>query len=201
MKKLMFLAFLLSLPADWVQQTPPAPSAGKVSEQQMPAQTQVRAGAPELMPASDLPGPERYAVSFLPLDKGNEGIAFLVAPDGKAGTLPIRNLSEAFKAGYRPFTVADLLAAANAVVDDQRNLQKRYKELAEDYDALVARYNRLAAVNTAVPVQTQPAVDERQVMRSMVFRALLQRTFPPPPTQINVRTVDCTKFPALCVSH
>ena len=50
-------------------------------------------------------------------------------------------LAEAFKAGYRPFTVADLLAVTDAVAEDETKLQKRYKELSEDYDALAARYN------------------------------------------------------------
>jgi hypothetical protein len=154
-----------------------------------------------MVPVADLLHPERYAVAFLPLDKGNEGVAFLVAPTGKAGTLPIRNLADALKAGYRPFTVADLLAVTNAVADEEKNLQRRIKELSEDYDALVARYNRLASINSATPVQPQPAFDERQAMRAILFQALLQRAVPTPPLQIQVQTIDCTKFPALCVNH
>jgi hypothetical protein len=140
-------------------------------------------------------------VAFLPLDKGNESVAFLVAPAGKLGTLSVRNLAAAYKSGYRPFTVADLLAITNAVADEEKNLHRRIKELSEDYDALAARYNRLAAINSATPVQPQPAVDERQAMRAMLFRALLQRAVPAPPLQIQVQTVDCNKFPALCVNH
>ncbi|HMD87027.1 MAG TPA: hypothetical protein VKO18_20240 [Terriglobia bacterium] len=111
------------------------------------------------------------------------------------------NLGDAYKAGYRPFTVADLLAITNAFADEEKNLQRKTKELSEDYDALAARYNRLAAINSAAPVQPQPAVDERQAMRAMVFQSLLQRAFPAAPLRIQVQTVDCNKFPALCVNH
>jgi hypothetical protein len=199
MKRLTVLAFLLPFAGAWAQQTPPPPTPGAASQQQIPARNQ--SGPPELAPVSELSHPERFAVSFLPLDKGNEGIAFLVAPNGKAGSLPIRNLAEAFNAGYRPFTVADLLAVTSAVADEEKNLQRRIKELSEDYDALASRYNRLAAINSSAPVQAQPVFDERQAMRAGLFRALLQRSFPPPPSQIQVQTVDCTKFPAFCINH
>jgi hypothetical protein len=185
----------------WAQQTPPMPTGGVSSPQQTPSTGQVQTEPLELAPVSDQLHPERYAVAFLPLDKGNEGVAFLVAPTGKVGTLPMRNLAEASTAGYRPFTVADLLAITNAVADEEKNLQRRIKELSEDYDGLAARYNRLAAVNSANPVQPQPAFDERQAMRAMVFRSLLQRAFPAPAMRIQVQAVDCTKFLALCVNH
>jgi hypothetical protein len=93
------------------------------------------------------------------------------------------------------------LAITNAVADEEKNLQRKIKELSEDYDALAARYNRLAEINSTPPVQPQPAVDQRQAMRAMLFRSMLQRAFPAPPLQIQVQTVDCNKFPALCVSH
>ena len=99
------------------------------------------------------------------------------------------------KAGYRPFMVSDLLAVSNAVAGEESNLQKRLRELSEDNDRLAARYNRLAAINSASQVQPQPTVDERQAMRALLFRALLQRAFPPAPSQIQVQTVDCTKLP------
>jgi hypothetical protein len=166
-----------------------------------PATAQVQTEPLELAPVAALLHPERYAVAFLPQDKGNEGIAFLVTPAGKLGTLPIRNLAAAFNAGYRPFTVADLLAITNSVADEEKNSQRRIKELSEDYDALAARYNRLAVINSTPAVHPQPAVDERQAMRAMVFQSLLQRTFPTAPVRIQVQTVDCTKFPALCVGR
>lgn len=193
--------FLFWFGTDCAQQPPPV-AAGEVSSpQQTPTATQVRAEPLELAPVSDQLHPEKYAVAFLPLDKGNDSVAFLVSPTGTAGTLPMRNLAEAAKAGYRPFTVADLLAITNAVADEEKNLQRRIKELSEDYDALAARYNRLAEINSATPVQPQPAFDERQAMRAMVFRSLLQRALPAPAMRIQVQTVDCTKFPALCVNH
>jgi hypothetical protein len=119
----------------------------------------------------------------------------------------MEDIAVAYKTGYRPFTAADLLAIVNSVVDGEKNTQRRLKELSEDYDALVSRYNRLAAINSAPVIQSQaaaqpqPAVDERQAMRAMLFQSLLQRTFPAPPSRVQVQTVDCTKLPALCVNH
>ena len=176
-------------------------SAAKPEQAPEAATAQPQTGPIAMAPVADLLHPERYAVAFLPLDKGDEGVAFLVTPVGKLGTVPIRNLAEAYKAGYRPFTVADLLAITNSLADEEKNSQRKIKELSEDYDALAARYNRLAAINSTTPVQPQPAVDERQAMRAMVFRSLLQRAVPAPPMQIQLQTVDCTKFPALCVGH
>jgi hypothetical protein len=143
------------------------------------------------------------AVAFLPLEMGhsNESVAFLVAPDGKVGTVPIAKLGPALKSGLRPFTVRDLLAIANAMAEEEDVLRKRYKELSEDYEGLVARYNRLAQISSAILVQPQPPVDERQLTRAMLFRSLLQRTIPKPPIQVQVQSVDCSKFPSLCVSH
>lgn len=203
MKKLMLVALLLWLGVTWGQQAPPV----STGEGNMPPQTvptaQAQTEPPELAPVVALPHPEKHAVAFLPMEPGHskESVAFLVAPDGKIGTVPMARLGDAARAGYRPFTVADLLAITNAVADEEKNSQRKIKELSEDYDALAARYNRLAQVNSAPPVQPQPAFDERRLMRAMLFQSLLQRTFPAPAMQIQVQTVDCTKFPALCVGR
>jgi len=158
-------------------------------------------------PLVELPRPETYAVSFLPIVQGTESMAFVISPTGQLGTMPMKDIAVAYKTGYRPFTVANLLAIVNSVADAEKNNQRRLKEVSEDYDALVARYNRLAAINSAPPIQTQaatqpqPVVDERQAMRAMLFQSLLQRTFPAPPARVQVQTVDCTKLPALCANH
>ncbi|MBZ5562610.1 MAG: hypothetical protein LAP13_09320 [Acidobacteriia bacterium] len=202
MKKLATAVLLLfSSATAWAQQAPPVAPQGAGSTAQPSTPSQTQGDAIELAPVANLLQSENYAVAFLPIEKSKDSFAFMVSPSGKIGTIPMARLGDAAKAGYRPFTVADLLAIANAVADEEKNLGKRFKELSEDYDALAARYNRLAAVNAAAPVQPQPAVDERQAMRAMAFRALLQRAFPPPATRIQVETVDCTKFPALCVNH
>jgi hypothetical protein len=200
MKTLIIALLLVCFGIASAQQAPPD-APGEVNPPPQTAPTGQAETAPNLAPVAGLLQPERYAVAFLPLDKGNVGVAFLVAPDGRLGTLPIRDLTAALKGGNRPFTVADLLAIANSVADEEKNSQRKIKELSEDYDALAARYNRLAAINSANSVQPQPAYDERQAMRAMVFRSLLQRTLPAPPMQIQVQTVDCGKFPALCVNH
>lgn len=174
--------------------------------QSSPPTAQVGTGL-QLAPLVELPHPEFYAVSFLPIVKANESVAFVISPTGELGTIPMKDIAVAYKTGYRPFTAADLLAIANSIADAEKDTQRRIKELSEDYDALAARYNRLAAINAAPEVQAQhtvqpqPAVDERRTMRLMLFQSLLQRQFPPPPARVQVRTVDCTRFPALCVNH
>jgi hypothetical protein len=224
MKKLTVLAFLFCFGVAWGQQTPARPQGSELSQEGplpmrlCPSCTEQRSVPPakseqrtaiaqfqteplKLAPLADIPHPEWYAMSFLPLVKGNESVAFVVSPAGKLGTIPMNEIAQAYKTGYRPFTAADLLAIANTVADEEKNLQRKNKELSEDYEALAARYNRLAEINSTPSVQPQPAVDERQAMRAMVFQSLLQRSFTAAPVRIEVQTVDCNKFPALCVNH
>ncbi len=197
----LLLAVLFALPGFvWAQEVqPPAPP--QAASQPTPAPAQTNTESLDLAPVVELPHPETYAVSFLPLVKGNDSMAFVVSPSGKIGTTSMFNILQAYQTGYRAFTVADLLAITNAVADEEKNLQRRIKELSEDYDALAARYNRLAEVNSTPQVQPQPAVNERQVMRAMLFQALLQRSIPTAPVRVQVQAVDCSKFPALCVGH
>jgi hypothetical protein len=113
-------------------------------------------------------------------------MAFVVSPTGQLGTMPMKDIPAAYKTGYRPFTVANLLALTNSILDDVKNTNRKLKELSEDYDALVARYNRLAAINSEpaahpqTTVQAQPAVDEREAMRLMLFQSLVHGSFPAP---------------------
>ncbi len=156
----------------------------------------------KMQPVAELPEPEKYAVAFLPILTGDPSFAFLVAPDGKIGTIPMSRLGEATKAGYRPFNVADLLAITNAVAQEEKDLQRRITELSDDYSALVARYNRLAAINAVAVVAPLPTINERQIMRAMAFQSLLQQMSPERiqvQGTVQVQTMDCTKFPALCV--
>jgi hypothetical protein len=81
---------------------------------------------------AELPQPEKYDVAFLPVKPGDESFAFLVAPNGRVGTVPMAKLAEAFKAGYRPFTVADLLAVTDAVAEDETKLQTRSRRATTD---------------------------------------------------------------------
>jgi len=201
MNKLVLVAFFAWLALSFAQQVQ-APTPVEPTPQPMPT-AQPQPEPLDLAPVVALPRPEKHAVAFLPLEPGHskESVAFLVAPDGKIGTIPMVRLAEAAKAGYRPFTVQDLLAITNAVADEEKNLQRRIKELSEDYDALAARYNWLAEVSSTPQVQPQPAVNERQAMRAMLFQALLQRSIPSAPVRIQVRTMDCTKFPALCAGQ
>ena len=172
--------------------------SGTVSPQQIPGTVQGRSSAPELTPLVSLSHPEMYGMAFLSFEAGKEGLGFMVTPDGKIGTVPMSKLAEAGQAGYRPLTAADLMAIINGVSEEETNLLKRFKELSDDYNGLVARYNRLAAVSTANPVQVRQSVDQGQAMRLMLFQNFLQRAFPGSQSQVQVQTVDCTKLPALC---
>jgi len=200
-RRLLALALVLpSCPLAWAQQTTPASTVGTVLPQQTPATVQTPVGGPDLTPLVNLSQPDKYGMAFLSFETGKEGLGFMIAPSGKIGTVPMSKLSEAAKAGYRPLTVADLMAIINGVSEEAANLQKRFKELSDDYNGLAERYNRLAAVSAVNPVQVRQSVDERQAMRLMLFQNFLQRALPGPPSQVQVQTVDCTKFPALCVS-
>jgi hypothetical protein len=195
-RRLLALALvLLSCPLAWAQQTTPPATVATVSPQQKTSATvETPVGEPELTPLVNLSQPDKYGMAFLSFEPSKEGLGFMIAPSGKIGTVPMSKLSEAAKAGYRSLTAADLMAIINGVSEEATNLQKRFKELSDDYNGLAARYNRLAAVSAANPVQVQQPVDERQAMRLMLFQNFLQRAFPGPPSQVQVQTVDCTKF-------
>lgn len=203
--KALALAFALLLGPPCFSQTTPAstatvpPQQTGTTDRQTPATAQIQSNAPPITPLVSLSQPEKYGMAFLSFEPGKEGLAFMVTPDGKLGTVPMSGLTDASKAGYRPLTVADLLAIINGLSEEETTLLKRYKELSDDYNGLAARYNRLAAVSAVNPVQVRQSVDERQAMRLMLFQNFLQRALPGPATQVNVHTVDCTKLPALCV--
>ena len=72
--------FLFWFGTDCAQQTATCGRGEVNSPQQTPTATQVQAEPLELAPVSDQLHPEKYAVAFLPLDKGNESVAFLVSP-------------------------------------------------------------------------------------------------------------------------
>lgn len=204
MKAVALTVALLLGPACFSQTKPAAtdavsPQQTRATDQQTPATVQIQAEAPELTPLVSLSQPEKYGMAFLSFESGKEGLAFMVTPEGKIGTVPLSRLADAAKAGYRPLTVADLLVIINGVSEEETTLLKRFEELSDDYNGLAARYNRLAAVSSVTPVQVRQSVDERQAMRLMLFQNVLQRALPGPPSQVQVQTVDCTKLPALCV--
>jgi hypothetical protein len=143
--------------------------------------------------------PLNDAVMFVPPAVGQEGWLFARSPDGSTGVIPVSKIKEAFSAGYKPVTIGEVLDSFSADAKLVQSLQSKLADLTSDYDALVARYNRLAAVNATPLVQPQPTSDNRELMRSMLLRSLFQR--PPAPIQVDVRTIDCTRFPAVCVGH
>lgn len=145
--------------------------------------------------------PREDAVLFVSPAIGGEGFSFFKAPDGTAALIPIPEVRQALEAGYKPVTVGDILDVTDNYVKTIQDQQKRFSDLASDYNALVERFNRLAAIN-AVPAATSYAPsqtnDEKRTMRLMLFQSLLSRTGPPPPP-VQIQVTDCRTYPALCV--
>lgn len=172
--KVLFLTVVLLLGPNCFSQTKPATGASlqqtRSIDQQTAATVQIQSDAPQLTPLVNLSEPDKYGMAFLSFEPDKEGLAFMVTPDGKIGTVPMTRLTDAVKAGYRPLTVADLLAILNGVSDEETKLLKGFKELSDDYNGLAARCNRLAAVSAANPVQVRQSVDENQAMRLMRFQ-------------------------------
>jgi hypothetical protein len=145
--------------------------------------------------------PNANAVLFVsPLPAG-KSVALFKTPDGTAlAAVPIPEVKLAVEAGYKSVTFGDLVEVLDNYAKAVQDQQKRLNDLSSDYNALVQRFNRLAAINTTTPAQsyTPSQEDEKRAMRLMLFQSLLSRTAPaPPPTRI--RVTDCTAYPALCV--
>jgi hypothetical protein len=144
--------------------------------------------------------PLNYSVMFIEPSSKGRGVVFFRAPDGTAAVIPTTEVARALNAGYKFVTFGDLLETTSAyekTIEDQR---KRLDDLASDYNRLVERFNRMAAINATTPVtsyQPSQAGDEKRALRLMLFQSLLSRTAPTRPVQVQV--TDCTKYPALCV--
>lgn len=124
MKKLALIAVLFFAVCVWASQTPTASGTAKETPQHQPQTVSTHNTAlPTHQPKHYLFHPERYAVAFLPLIRGEKSFAFLVSPTGQAVRIPMVQIGQAFKSGYRPFTVADWLAVTNSVAEEETNLQ------------------------------------------------------------------------------
>jgi len=145
--------------------------------------------------------PAGNTVLFVSPIIGGQGLAFFRAPDGTAAAIPIPEVKQALEAGYRPVTVGEVADVIDNYVKTIADQQKRLNDLASDYNALVERFNRLAAINATAPVASytpSQANDEKRAMRLMLFQSLLSRTAPTPPP-VRIQVTDCTAYPALCV--
>lgn len=141
--------------------------------------------------------PSNNAVLFVAPEIGGKSFGFFKAPDGTAVGVPVLEVNQAMQAGYKPVTLGELTQGIESYVKTIEQQQKQLSELTSDYNALVVRFNRLAAINSTTPAATYapPHIDERQAMRLMLFQSLLSRTAPP----ARVQVTDCTAYPALCV--
>jgi hypothetical protein len=144
--------------------------------------------------------PSGNAVLFVSPQIGGKSLGFFKAPDGTAAAVPVLEVKQAMDAGYKPVTVGDMAQVIDSYVKTIQDQQKRLNDLASDYNALVERFNRLAAINAATPAVTYvpSQTDEKRAMRLMLFQSLLSRTAPQPPP-VRVQVTDCTAYPALCV--
>lgn len=145
--------------------------------------------------------PNDNGVLFVSPLLGGKSVALFKTPDGTAlAAVPISETKQAFDAGYKAITYGDLIEGIDNYAKTIQDQQKRLNDLSSDYNALVERFNRLAAINATTPAQsyTPSQEDEKRAMRLMLFQSLLSRTAPaPPPTRIQV--TDCNAHPALCV--
>jgi hypothetical protein len=146
--------------------------------------------------------PTGNAVLFVSPAIGGTSLGFFIAPDGTTAAIPVSEVKQAMDLGYRPVTFGDLVQGIDSYVKTIQEQQKRFDELTSDYNGLVARFNRLAAINASTPAAAyspaQSNDDEKRAMRLMLFQSLLSRTAgAPPPSRIQV--TDCNAYPALCV--
>jgi len=145
--------------------------------------------------------PNASPVLFVSPMVGGTGLGFFRAPDGTAAAIPVSEVKQAMDAGYRPVTFGDMVQTIDNYAKTIQDQQRRLDDLTSDYNALVARFNRLAAINSTTPAVAparSQADDEKRAMRLMLFQSLLSRSAPAPPP-VRVQVTDCTASPALCV--
>jgi hypothetical protein len=86
------------------------------------------------------------------------------------------------------------------------DLGREKSALESDYNLLVGRYNRLAAINNtptasnynATTATSDPKAEERRERQQLLLNWMKLRQSNRPQT-FNVNVTDCTKYPALCV--
>ena len=145
--------------------------------------------------------PNASPVLFVSPMVGGTGLGFFRAPDGSAAAIPVSEVKQAMDAGYRPVTFGDMVQTIENYAKTIQEQQRQLNDLTSDYNALVTRFNRLAAINSTTPAVAparSQADDEKRAMRLMLFQSLLSRSAPAPPP-VRVQVTDCTASPALCV--
>ena len=143
--------------------------------------------------------PLNNAVLFVAPQIGGPTFGFFKAPDGSAAGIPVMEVKQVMEAGYKPVTFGDMTQVIDSYVKALQEKQRQINDLTADYNALVLRFNRLAAINSTTPAASRPPaqIDEKQAMRLMLFQSLLSRTAPQQPVRVEV--TDCKAYPALCI--
>lgn len=77
-------------------------------------------------------------------------------------------------------------------------LEKEYLKLKADFDKLREIYIRELQAQAHDHARSQPSQDNSDLLNLMMMQQLFPHTSQP--LRINVQTMDCTKYPALCVS-
>jgi hypothetical protein len=139
------------------------------------------------------------AVLFVAPQKGGPSFGFFKAPDGSAAGIPVMEVKQAMDVGYKPVTFGDMTVVIDSYVKAVQEQQRQINDLTADYNALVLRFNRLAAINSTTLASPRPPtqMDEKQAMRLMLFQSLLSRTAPQQPVRVEI--TDCKAYPASCV--
>lgn len=145
--------------------------------------------------------PKDYLVALLPIPPKSEGKWIAKTLDGSLKILPISSLDKEWEKGNTPVTLLGLIETEQNLLGQIELLQKKVKNLEDDYSLLVARYNRLASINSS-PAIVQAPPPQRSNTSDVLTQYLLFRSLIRTPTtrmQMDLRVSDCTRFPALCV--
>ena len=121
--------------------------------------------------------------------------------DGALAILPMSSLAKEIDEGNQTITLLGLVEIEQGLTSQIEILQTRVEALETDYQLLVERYNRLAAINSAPIVVNnslqQPSRRDDAWTQYLLFRSLFNT--PQNRMQLGLRVSDCTRFPALCV--
>jgi len=143
-------------------------------------------------PTSQKQGPldGNNTVVLLPVH-GGDPMWLLNTPKGDSiEAVPKERLEQALKDGYTPLLSRELAQLLRSVFAQNEQLAKELNALASDYELLVGKYNRLAAVQSApayAPATPSPqtrADKSELLMQYMMLRSLMPQPSQPVPLQV-----------------
>ena len=134
---------------------------------------------------------------------GAEPIWVMHVPKGDGfEAVPKERFEQALKDGYRPVLSGELAQLLRAVFTQHDQLTKELNSLASDYELLVGKYNRLAALQSAptyvpaAPPPTPARPDKSDLlMKYLMLRSLMPQPQPyqlPMPVAPRNNNINCT---------